>query len=391
MTTLEKWKAFSAKAKDQLNAADIPEHATSFIQYKCEPSFESYFNIVITWKENEASWHKKTWDIWKDHEHYFERDGQPKALVIDKSPTIVHKSGTLSATELATLKRMIKEFRIVPVIDPLSMFTLDGAMHSITLGVDAVQTGFSWHTLPEEWKDLEMLTGYLLKVCGELVTLNESLRPELTDAKDNILRIDNSAGINLENIQNGVLIVNATWSGPSIANMRRVMNALREQKYAGQVIVVDIDCMLSDFQMNRFGELCHGWGEIFLISNGVIIKKYTGRESYKRFIMDQSFIVKGWSYEEMVSICKYFEEDTKRKKKPGSFAEFKIASEINNEIARLHQLTINDVKRLIQLINGMNQELSDNYRWLRYKTIMAEFLKTNGYSTAWENGFLKLI
>jgi hypothetical protein len=391
MTTLEKWQTFSTNAKAQLKTTDALAHNESFIQYNCEPSFESYFNIIITWKENEAAWHKKTWDIWKDHEHYFERDHKPKALVIDIHPTILHESGTLQPNELEALQKMIRELQIVPVIDRLRMFTLDGALHSIAFGVDAVRSSFSWHTLPEGWADLEMIAGYLVKLCGHAETLSESLRSERTGEKDNIIRIDNSSDIDLENIQGGVLIVHATWSGPSIVNTRQTIQALQEQNYKGQIIVVDNDCMLPDFQMNLFGELCHGWGEIFLISNGVIAKKYTGRESYMRFIKDRPVIVKRMSYFNMVTHCRSFEQNSKKKKKPHSVLEFKIASQVNSEIEQLQQLTIDDVKRLIAIVNDVNEEdYYSGYSWMHYKMSMAGFLKENGYSVKFEDGILVL-
>jgi len=165
MTTLKKWRAFSTDAQAQVKRAHIPKHGTSFIQFNYEPSFESYFNIVVKWRGDEAYWHKRTWDIWTDHEHYFERDLVPKALVIDKSPTIHFDAGYFPVSDLEVLTKMISELDIRPVIDPLRMFTLDGALYTIMFGVDYVRTTFSWHTLPDGWSSLEKLADYLVEKC----------------------------------------------------------------------------------------------------------------------------------------------------------------------------------------------------------------------------------
>jgi hypothetical protein len=99
-------------------------------------------------------------------------------------------------------------------------------------------------------------------------TILQSLTLRLSSLHDNILVIDNSEKLDIKNIQDGVLIVYAIWSGPAIVNCAQTIRLLNEQNYSGQIIIIDIDCMTPDFQTKMFGQVCHGWGEIFPILNG---------------------------------------------------------------------------------------------------------------------------
>jgi hypothetical protein len=167
MTTLEKWKVFSKQATTHLKTGDKPELGESFLEFGCEPSFEAHFNIMVIWKGNEGTWSKTVWDIVADRERYFERDNKPKALVIDKAPSIYHQSGKLQFKELERLKSMIEKLCIVPPVEPLRSFTLDGSMKSVSLGVDELRSSFSWHTLPDHWENLQELADFVSKICTE--------------------------------------------------------------------------------------------------------------------------------------------------------------------------------------------------------------------------------
>lgn len=167
MTTLEKWEAFSKRAIADLKRKDELKFGESFLEYSCAPSFVAYFNILISWNQNEAIWVKKIWDIVTDREHYFERDNKPKALVIDKVPSINHISGKLQKNQLERLKDMARSLHVVPIIDPLRMFTLDGAMNTISLGVNDLKSTFTWHTLPDRWEDLEKLADFAVELCNQ--------------------------------------------------------------------------------------------------------------------------------------------------------------------------------------------------------------------------------
>ena len=117
-------------------------------------------------------------------------------------------------------------------------------------------------------------------------TIRQSLASRLSNLRDNTIVIDNSDKLDLKTIQDGVLIVYATWSGPAIVNCTQTIRLLNEKNYSGQIIVIDNDCMTPDFEIKMFGQVCHGWGEIFLIRNGLINEKYFGKDSFSNFKAD---------------------------------------------------------------------------------------------------------
>lgn len=169
MTTLEKWKLLRNQASTQLKTVEQHKFPESFLEYNCEPSFEDHFNILVIWKGSEGRWSKNVWDIMADREHYFDQDNVPRKSVVDKTPNIIHQSGKLNYNELQELQKMARSLSIVPIIEPLPMFTLDGAMHSISLGADDCRITFSWHTLPNEWQELQVLADYLIDLCKPII------------------------------------------------------------------------------------------------------------------------------------------------------------------------------------------------------------------------------
>lgn len=117
-------------------------------------------------------------------------------------------------------------------------------------------------------------------------TIQESLAPLLSGLRYNTSIIDNSAILDFTKIENGVLIVYAAWSGQAIINCAETIRTLYKENFAGQIILIDTDCMTPDFQMSVLGHVCHGWGEIFIIHNGKIGKRYLGKDSFVNYKID---------------------------------------------------------------------------------------------------------
>jgi len=112
-------------------------------------------------------------------------------------------------------------------------------------------------------------------------TIRESLISRLSNLRDNTIIIDHLEDLQLHKIERGTLIVYASWSGKAIVNCIQTMRFLYQDNYVEKILIVDTDLMTSDFQVDIFGQVCHGWGEIFIIHKGVIIKKYLGKESFE--------------------------------------------------------------------------------------------------------------
>lgn len=120
------------------------------------------------------------------------------------------------------------------------------------------------------------------------MTLKENIEPllqELPNINSNVVIVDKQNLLNIAEVEKGVLIVYASWSGPSIASFSATMKFLNDYRYNGQIIVVDNDCMSPDFQIEKLNYFCQGWGEIFVIDKGGIKYKYT-RNCFNKFRQD---------------------------------------------------------------------------------------------------------
>jgi len=117
-------------------------------------------------------------------------------------------------------------------------------------------------------------------------TMKQSFLARFSKLRDNTTVIDNSELLNFTKVEDGVLIVYASWSGQGIFNCTQTIKTLYELNYNGQIITIDNDCMTPEFQIKMFGKVCHGWGEIFTILNGKINQKYLGKDSYINYKAD---------------------------------------------------------------------------------------------------------
>jgi GGDEF domain-containing protein len=91
---------------------------------------------------------------------------------------------------------------------------------------------------------------------------------------------------NFLNIENGIIVVYCSWSGKAIQNFNQTIQYLAKKKYAEKVFLIDIDHIKTDLQLEIFGKLIHGWGEIFTISHARIIKKCINANSFDQFKND---------------------------------------------------------------------------------------------------------
>lgn len=105
--------------------------------------------------------------------------------------------------------------------------------------------------------------------------------------KDNISILDNVGQLNLAEIKEGILTIWVTWS-PGFNNCIRTLKLLNDRNYLGKIILIDIDLVSPDFQLKTFGRvILNGWGEIFLIKNGLIVKEFIGKDSATHYELFQ--------------------------------------------------------------------------------------------------------
>ncbi len=108
--------------------------------------------------------------------------------------------------------------------------------------------------------------------------------------RDNTAILDSFDQLQIDKIESGILIAWVTWSGPGIINSLNAINYLYGSDYTGQIFIIDIDSINPDLQIDTFGTVLHGWGEIFIIKKGQIAKAFQGKDSSANFIayLDQS-------------------------------------------------------------------------------------------------------
>jgi hypothetical protein len=126
---------------------------------------------------------------------------------------------------------------------------------------------------------------------------NEGLKNQITarlgEIRGNTIIVDQIDSFHLTDIKEGIVTVWANWSGPAIFNCIQAIKYLYSLDYPGTIYIVDNDDFNApEKNFNLFGNVLHGWGEIFIIKNGMIANEFLGKESFsrfKQFFVDDSF------------------------------------------------------------------------------------------------------
>jgi hypothetical protein len=81
-----------------------------------------------------------------------------------------------------------------------------------------------------------------------------------------------------------VLTVWPEWSPHGFINCMLTIQYLYDRNYQGNIYVIDIDDIIAaESQIHLFGHVLHGWGEVFIIKQGVVIEEFLGKESFAQF------------------------------------------------------------------------------------------------------------
>lgn len=119
--------------------------------------------------------------------------------------------------------------------------------------------------------------------------IKNSIQDKIT-LQDNTVILEDINQLQIDSIENGILTIWTTWSLGHI-NCIDAITHLYYRQYSGQITIIDSDSISTDFQTQVFGKVAlHGWGEIFVIKNGHIIKEFIGQDSSSNFktYFDQS-------------------------------------------------------------------------------------------------------
>jgi hypothetical protein len=118
---------------------------------------------------------------------------------------------------------------------------------------------------------------------SDKITVLQSVHARIRNLRDNTIVIDNPEKLDFKNINTGVILIYPNWSGPGIDNCIKAVHFLYEKNYSGQIIILDNDCLTADLMIKLFGQVLHGWGEILVVNNGIVLEKYLNKESFDNF------------------------------------------------------------------------------------------------------------
>lgn len=88
----------------------------------------------------------------------------------------------------------------------------------------------------------------------------------------------------IEKIDDGLILIYATWSGTAIANFTSTLDLLNREGFQPTLFICDTDNITTDGSISTFGQALGGNGEIFVIQNGHVTEKYFGQNSYADFL-----------------------------------------------------------------------------------------------------------
>jgi hypothetical protein len=116
--------------------------------------------------------------------------------------------------------------------------------------------------------------------------LKDQIETRLADVRENTIIVDQIDLFHLADIKEGIVTVWANWSGPAMVNCIQLVKYLYSLNYSGKIYIVDNDDFNApEKNYNLFGKVLHGWGEIFIIKEGLIAMEFLGKDSFSRFKM----------------------------------------------------------------------------------------------------------
>lgn len=114
--------------------------------------------------------------------------------------------------------------------------------------------------------------------------IKEHIQTRLGRFLEKTIIVNDIALFNIKQINEGVLTVWPRWSPHGFINCMRMIQYLHEQNYQGRIYVIDIDDIITaESQIHLFGHVLHGWGEVFMVKQGVIVEEFLGKESFTLF------------------------------------------------------------------------------------------------------------
>jgi hypothetical protein len=112
------------------------------------------------------------------------------------------------------------------------------------------------------------------------IQIKQQIQTRLGRILGNTIIVNDIALFDIREINDGVLTVWPEWSPQGFINCILTIQYLYDQNYQGNIYVLDInDIITAENQIQLFGHVLHGWGEVFIIKQGAITEEFVGKES----------------------------------------------------------------------------------------------------------------
>lgn len=123
------------------------------------------------------------------------------------------------------------------------------------------------------------------------LAIQEQIQTRLGHFLENTIIVCDITLFDISKINEGVLTVWAGWSPHGLINCLRTIQYLYDGNRQEYIYVIDIDDIIdAEKQIKLFGHVLHGWGEIFIIKEGVITDEFLGKGNFSSFKTRYEFI-----------------------------------------------------------------------------------------------------
>lgn len=99
-----------------------------------------------------------------------------------------------------------------------------------------------------------------------------------------ITSIRSEEDLDISKIQSAIVIIHASWSGPSIIHILKILDTLNSVQTKEKIYIVDIDSVSGLFIKNIFKRNIHGCGEAVHIFQGKVVAKYLFQQTFEPFL-----------------------------------------------------------------------------------------------------------
>jgi hypothetical protein len=114
--------------------------------------------------------------------------------------------------------------------------------------------------------------------------IKEHIQTRLGRYLEKTIIVNDIALFDIKQINESALTVWPGWSPRGFINCIRTIEYLYNQNYKRSIYVIDIDDIITaESQIHLFGHVVHGWGEVFVVKQGVIVEEFLGKESFVLF------------------------------------------------------------------------------------------------------------